>query len=346
VNGSVTALVEARALKEAASSGKLYAEMKLRVKPGAIKELGTESVVVAKKYALNQENGEKDNFEPGKWITIDRYETKEEFRGISIVIWDYSPAGEPPDAHEYIPASFRRREDMIEEARQWIGRVEDGGLRELLSGILLGGTEGENSFFRAAAAVKYHHACRGGLAEHTLEVVEIAFAAGQALAKSGVAVDFDVLIAGALLHDAGKTQEYEFFNDLAVSVRQDAALVGHHPVSGVNMLRWAVSQEGRQYDCELMERCKQVAHIIYSHHGRPEWGAVVAPATVEAVIVHYADMLSSKGSMLYEAVRNAEITQRRAGYRLYDSWIAVLPPDAAEAESEEEGARDTLESGS
>lgn len=321
-------MVEACTLKEAASSGKLYAEMKLRVKPGVIKELGAGSVVLARKYALNEENGEILDFQAGKWITIDKYETKEEFRGVSIVIWAYSPAGEPPDAHEYIPTSSRKREDMIEETRQWIARVEDRGLRELLPDVILDGAEREDSFFQAAAAVKYHHACRGGLAEHTLEVVEIAFAAGQAVAKSGVAVDFDLLIAGALLHDIGKTEEYEFLNGLAVSVRQGAALVGLHPVLGVNMLRAAVMRKHYLSDGKLMERCKQVAHIIYSHHGRPEWGAVVAPATVEAVIVHYADMLSSKACMLQRELVNAKGTGRASKYKLYDTWISVFPPGA------------------
>jgi 3'-5' exoribonuclease len=39
-----------------------------------------------------------------------------------------------------------------------------------------------------------------------------------------------------------------------------------------------------------------VAHAILAHHGRHEWGSPVAPATPEATVIHFADMLSRDAS--------------------------------------------------
>ena len=36
-----------------------------------------------------------------------------------------------------------------------------------------------------------------------------------------------------------------------------------------------------------------LAHIIASHHGRIEWGAMVEPASVEARVFHHIDDLSA-----------------------------------------------------
>jgi 3'-5' exoribonuclease len=41
---------------------------------------------------------------------------------------------------------------------------------------------------------------------------------------------------------------------------------------------------------------EQVEHCILSHHGFiKEWGSEVAPKTLEALILHQADMLSAHG---------------------------------------------------
>ena len=38
-----------------------------------------------------------------------------------------------------------------------------------------------------------------------------------------------------------------------------------------------------------------IKHIILSHHGKPEFGAACAPATLDAFLVHTIDMLSGQG---------------------------------------------------
>jgi 3'-5' exoribonuclease len=42
------------------------------------------------------------------------------------------------------------------------------------------------------------------------------------------------------------------------------------------------------------ELIRVLRHIILSHHGKPEWGAVKAPCMAEAMLVHEIDMIDSR----------------------------------------------------
>lgn len=53
---------------------------------------------------------------------------------------------------------------------------------------------------------------------------------------------------------------------------------------------------------------KELEHIILSHHGEPEWGAVVKPASLEAFLVSQIDMIDAR-VMAFEE----EITKLDAG---------------------------------
>ncbi len=77
-----------------------------------------------------------------------------------------------------------------------------------------------------------------------------------------------------------------------------------------------------------------VQHLIASHHGRPEFGAVVPPMILEAEVLHYADNASAKTASMAEAVDDADNFQgnelvstralwqldRRKAYRGRSDW--------------------------
>ena len=46
-------------------------------------------------------------------------------------------------------------------------------------------------------------------------------------------------------------------------------------------------------------------HLVLSHHGRLEYGAAVAPMTLEAEVLHYADNASAKTASMTEALADA-----------------------------------------
>ncbi|MCU0793357.1 MAG: HD domain-containing protein [Opitutaceae bacterium] len=149
-------------------------------------------------------------------------------------------------------------------------------------------------FRYAPAAVSMHHAYRHGLLEHTLHMAR----ACKALLPLYPEVDPDLAMAGILLHDTGKTVEYE--GTLATKRSRRGILQGH-VVLGYQIAR----KHGikARLDADRLERLE---HIILSHQGEPEWGAAVYAATPEAVFVSMIDNLDAKMGMVQRALRQAD----------------------------------------
>ena len=149
------------------------------------------------------------------------------------------------------------------------------------------------TFRQAPAAVSMHHAYRYGLLEHTTHMAR----AAKALFPVYPEVDPDLALAGILLHDTGKTIEYE--GTLATRRSRKGLLQGH-VVLGYQLARKAGLKA--RLDPERLERLE---HIILSHQGEPEWGAAVYAATPEAVFVSMVDNLDAKMGMVQRALRQA-----------------------------------------
>ena len=157
----------------------------------------------------------------------------------------------------------------------------------------------------APAAVAMHHAYRHGLLEHTVHMAR----ACRALLPLYPEVNPDLAMAGILLHDTGKTIEYE--GTLATKRSRRGILQGH-VVLGYQLVRKAAKTV--KLDDSLLERLE---HIVLSHQGEPEWGAAVYAATPEAVFVSMIDNLDAKMGMVQRALRQAsdgdEFSERLPG---------------------------------
>ncbi len=156
----------------------------------------------------------------------------------------------------------------------------------------------KEAFAGASAAKSIHHAGIGGLAAHTLEVCKTSLA----IASVYENIDRPALLAGALFHDIGKLQEMET-TDFETSYTAQGYLMGHL-VLGVTMLAPYCRK------AELPKPLEEhLFHLILSHHGSIEYGAVTLPATREAMILAESDMLSAKlNSMAIAAKDLAEGT--------------------------------------
>lgn len=147
-------------------------------------------------------------------------------------------------------------------------------------------------FRTGTAAISMHHAYRHGLLEHTTHMVR----AARALLPLYPEVDTDLAIAGILLHDIGKLEEYE--GDFSAKVSRIGTLQGH-VVLGFRTARKAAIQS--KLNADLTERLE---HIILSHQGEKEWGAAAMAATPEAVFVSMIDNLDAKMGMVQRVLRN------------------------------------------
>ncbi len=161
------------------------------------------------------------------------------------------------------------------------------------------------TFRWSPAAVSMHHAYRHGLLEHTVHMAR----ACRALLPLYPEVDGDLAMAGILLHDTGKTIEYE--GTLATKRSRRGILHGH-VVLGYQLVRKAGKKAKLSED--LLERLE---HIVLSHQGEPEWGAAVYAATPEAVFVSMIYILDAKMGMVQRALRQAgdgeEFSERLPG---------------------------------
>ena len=161
------------------------------------------------------------------------------------------------------------------------------------------------TFRWSPAAVSMHHAYRHGLLEHTVHMAR----ACKALLPLYPEVDADLAMAGILLHDTGKTVEYE--GTLATKRSRKGILQGH-VVLGYQLARKAGIKS--RLDPDRLERLE---HIILSHQGEPEWGAAVYAATPEAVFVSMIDNLDAKMGMVQRSLRQAnendEFSERLPG---------------------------------
>jgi len=175
--------------------------------------------------------------------------------------------------------------DRLEaDLRELIETVQSAELRQLLDLFFGEGSESWSRFRDAPAAKVYHQAYRHGLLEHTVSVAQAVSAA----ANFFPGIDRDVAVAGALLHDIGKTEAY---NDdpLAIDLTDLGRLQGEIPL-GYYMVRRRI-EDIPGFDSSLAQA---VLHIILSHHGSLEHGSPVVPCTREAVLVHMIDNLGGR----------------------------------------------------
>jgi 3'-5' exoribonuclease len=170
------------------------------------------------------------------------------------------------------------------ELGELLGTVQNPLLRELLSRFFDHASPVWARFREAPAAKYYHQAYRHGLLDHTVSVAQ----AVSASASAFPGIDRDVAVAGALLHDIGKTMAYNE-DPLAIDLTDAGRLQGEIPLG-----YYLVRREIERIDGFDPELAQAILHIILSHHGALENGSPVLPATREATLVHAIDNLGGK----------------------------------------------------
>ena len=208
---------------------------------------------------------------------------------LQVNITDLNTAGDV-DLAELLPSSQRSRSDMLTELHEQIKQLGEPW-RGLVTQILLD-DDFLVRFVDAPAARIMHHAYIGGLLEHTLSMASLA----NMLASHYPSVNKDLLLAGTLLHDMGKTEEYRVDGSFGFS--EDGRLVGH-------IVRAVVVVEQAAAEMNFpKEELRQLVHLILSHHGTLEWGSPIKPKTLEAILLHQIDLLDSRVQGFFDHLEN------------------------------------------
>jgi 3'-5' exoribonuclease len=199
-------------------------------------------------------------------------------------------AAEPRLMDSLVESAPEDLQKLWAEFNEHIAALQQPELRATVQAVF---DELGESFRISPAAVAMHHAYRGGLLEHTTRMAR----AARALLALYPEVNADLALAGVLLHDIGKTIEYE--TGLGIRKSRRGLLQGH-VVLGYQLAR----KHGLKQKLapELLERLE---HIILSHQGELEWGAAVMAATPEAVFVSLVDNLDAKMGMVQRSLRQA-----------------------------------------
>ncbi len=166
------------------------------------------------------------------------------------------------------------------QIRELVERVDDPHVKALLLAFL-DDPDIARGLSIAPAGKGAHYAYRGGLAEHLLSVMKLS----QRVADHYPALDRDLLLAGAFLHDIGKVSELAYSNG-GLTYTDEGRLVGH-----VVMTAQAIHAKALQLPNFPKTLEHHLTHLVLSHQGGVEQGSPKAPATLEAYAVHAIDAL-------------------------------------------------------
>ncbi|MBT5021428.1 HD domain-containing protein [Candidatus Woesearchaeota archaeon] len=196
---------------------------------------------------------------------------------------------------EYDVSDFVRKtkydiEQMWVALMQYLDSVTDSEIKKVLEHFFKN-SEFAERFKISPAAMYIHHGWIGGLLEHTLSVVKII----DGIHKVHPTLNRDLMIAGAMIHDIGKLDEFEVTTNIRPSKR--GMLVGHVTI-GIDMLERSMDKIETPEDLRL-----KLIHMLLTHMG--EYGSSKTPSFPEALAVFYADQTDARITQIKTLVEGA-----------------------------------------
>ncbi len=191
---------------------------------------------------------------------------------------------------------------MDPQLRKVIAKISNRSLRQKVTDLLenpsmeIGGkTYAGLPLETAPAGLTHHHSYPGGLIEHIVSATSIALALCNSIEKVYAGrVDRDQVVAGIILHDVFKALTYTKTENGNYRMAPLAERLDHLTLGVAELIR-------RGFPLELV-------HIIDSHMGWQH--GPIGPRTVEALVVHLADMADSR--LNGEVLRAAQYLQRES----------------------------------
>ncbi len=158
------------------------------------------------------------------------------------------------------------------------------------------------NFYLYPAAAKLHHAYVGGLAYHTMGMLEVA----KRIIECYPYLDYDLLISGTILHDVGKVIEFTGVENTEYAMK--GQLLGHLLI-GCDIISQTAKELGYTGD---EEEVLMLLHMVASHHGIPQYGAIKKPCIAESAMLWFIDSIDSKFRVLGDElakVKDGEFTE-------------------------------------
>ena len=209
-------------------------------------------------------------------------------------IWSHDPS--PEELTNLLPSSRKNIDEMFAEVTAMIHSLEHPAAKAL-GAAYLDDAKLMEDFRVAPAAMQIHHAWIGGLLEHTLQLMKLA----DAMLPNYPRLNRDIILFSLFIHDIGKVEELCW--DRGFEYTREGNLIGHIARGAM----W-LEDKAKTAEANLGEPLPDgfitvLQHIVLSHHGLLEHGAVKIPATPEAIFVSQLDNLDAHTQTALDSAR-------------------------------------------
>jgi 3'-5' exoribonuclease len=159
------------------------------------------------------------------------------------------------DPADFLPVAYRDLDELEGFLEHLAREVHDRDYGALLDTFLV-----DQSFradLRSAPCTPAgHHAYLGGLLEHTVAVATLA----QETCALHPRLNSDLLLCAALVHDFGKTREFELGAEIALS--EEGALIGH-----LGLGQQLIGERAGRLEGFPRVKLLSLTHCVLAHHG-------------------------------------------------------------------------------
>jgi len=223
------------------------------------------------------------------------------------------------DVSDFIPALEEERiKELFDVVKEEMKSVENEQLKDLLT-LFFDDLDFVKDYTHSPSAITHHHNYVGGNLEHTVGVIRLC----NNICEMYPGINRDLVITGAILHDIGKLREY--VATAAIDKTSEGNFIGHIVIGD----RWIkdkiieLKNKGKDFDLDLENK---LCHIILSHHGRYEFGSPRMPKTIEARVVHQADLMDSQVKNFIQKIEEGRKNTDDEWAFLWDSDVGMKRP--------------------
>lgn len=198
------------------------------------------------------------------------------------------------DIKDFVPVAPYAAEDMYQVILDYLGRINNKDIKNIINEILSNEIERIMYF---PAAKKNHHAVRSGLLYHTSTMLK----AGDKLSEIYTFLNKDLLFGGIILHDMAKLYEMD---SSELGIVSDYTAEGHllgHIIQGIKLIEAAGEKVGADKEITML-----LEHMVLAHHYEPEYGSPKKPMFPEAEMLHYLDNMDAKMYDMKKALEDTE----------------------------------------
>lgn len=241
------------------------------------------------------------------------------------------------DWSKFVPHAPVSQEILEKKLNLYLDSLQDEDVKVLTKAMV---EKFHDRYVRWPAASKNHHDCASGLLYHSVTMADAALM----LCKVYPSLNRDIVIAGTILHDLGKTIELSGPN--ATSYTLEGKLLGHISIGQAELretakkLGYFAYQERKgsesKEETDAMWHRYEIAvtmeHIILSHHSQPDYGSPEMPLTREALAVAMIDDLDAKMMILDKAYHGVKPGDSTAKLFTMDNRYFYFPTYAVPGE--------------